>query len=56
MERGLWNELAEVLAANLRTFVCRDNHVFKYNCALLIPLVFHVLIQTLSHVQVFETL
>ena len=56
MERGLWNELAEALAANLRTPVCRGNDVlFKYNCAL-VPLVFHVLIQSLSHVQVLATL
>ena len=53
IERGLWNELAEALVANLRTSVCRCNHVlFKYNCVF-IPLVFLVLIQSLSRVQLF---
>ena len=55
MERVLWNELAEELVANLRTSVCRCNHVLlKYSCVL-IPLVFLVLIQSLSHVQLFAT-
>ena len=53
IERGLWNELAEALVADLRTSVCRGNHVLlKYNCVL-IPLVFLVLIQSLSCVQLF---
>ena len=55
MERGLWNEFSEALVADLRISVCGGNHVlFKYNCVL-IPLVFLVLIQSLSRVQLFAT-